>query len=121
MVGVTRSLGMTRCSITDMSGFTNSPPLNAAMGVSIARGSINIAMPLGGRPLVSAKRMSGGVELVHRLDGSVGQHLVLGDERAVDVGEHEADLRFRHVGSLRTDPARVQGLHACAWICTVRP
>ena len=28
---------------------------------------------------------------MHGLDGAVGQDLVLGDERAVDVGEHDPD------------------------------
>src|SRR5215471_10375280 len=46
---------MTRCSITDMSGRANSPPLNAAIGVVSPSGSMSIDMPRGGRPLVIAK------------------------------------------------------------------
>ncbi len=53
-VGATNSTGIARCSITDMSGRTNSPPLNAAMGSASSSGSTSIAMPLGGRPLVIA-------------------------------------------------------------------
>ena len=36
-------------------------------------------------------------ELVDGGNGPVGEHLVLGHQGAVDVGEHESDLRFRHV------------------------
>jgi hypothetical protein len=50
-IGVTSS-GMTRCSITDISGRANTPPLNAAIGVLSCSGSISIDMPRGGRPLV---------------------------------------------------------------------
>ncbi len=57
MVGWTTAVGMTRCSITDMSGLTKSPPLKAAIGVSSPSGSTSIDMPFGGRPLVTAKRM----------------------------------------------------------------
>src|SRR5499425_1956002 len=52
--GVTLS-GRTRCSITDMSGRTKTPPLKAAIGVLSPSGSISIDMPRGGRPLVIAK------------------------------------------------------------------
>ena len=38
-----------------MSGLTKMPPLKPATGVRSANGSINIAMPRGGRPLVIAK------------------------------------------------------------------
>ena len=54
MIGSTRSSGIVRDSITVMSGCTNRPPLNAASGVSSASGSTSIAMPRGGRPLVTA-------------------------------------------------------------------
>jgi hypothetical protein len=40
-----------------ISGSTKLPPLNPAIGVCRASGSINIAMPRGGRPLVIAKAM----------------------------------------------------------------
>ena len=40
-----------------ISGLTKIPPLNPATGVRSANGSINIAMPRGGRPLVMAKAM----------------------------------------------------------------
>ena len=46
---------MTCCSITDMSGSANSPPLNAAIGVLSSSGSTSIDMPRGGRLLVTAK------------------------------------------------------------------
>ncbi len=38
-----------------MSRSTISPPLNAAIGVCRSSGSVSIAMPRGGRPLVIAK------------------------------------------------------------------
>ena len=38
-----------------MSGLTKIPPLKPAIGVRSASGSISIAMPRGGRPLVMAK------------------------------------------------------------------
>jgi hypothetical protein len=40
-----------------ISGLTKIPPLNPATGVRSANGSISIAMPRGGRPLVIAKAM----------------------------------------------------------------
>ncbi len=40
-----------------ISGLTKMPPLKPAIGVRSASGSINIAMPRGGRPLVIAKAM----------------------------------------------------------------
>lgn len=40
-----------------ISGLTKIPPLKPAMGVVIASGSISIAIPRGGRPLVMAKAM----------------------------------------------------------------
>ena len=40
-----------------ISGLTKIPPLNPATGVCSANGSISIAMPRGGRPLVIAKTM----------------------------------------------------------------
>ena len=40
-----------------ISGLTKMPPLKPATGVRSASGSINIAMPRGGRPLVIAKAM----------------------------------------------------------------
>src|SRR6202011_6169550 len=39
------------------SGLTKSPPLKPAIGVSSLRASNSMAMPLGGRPLVMAKRI----------------------------------------------------------------
>ena len=55
--GTTSSSGSTRCSTTDMSGLTSSPPLKAAIKVVMLSGSISIDMPLGGRPLVIANRI----------------------------------------------------------------
>ncbi len=40
-----------------MSGLTNRPPLNPAIGVAMRSGPISIAIPLGGRPLVTANWM----------------------------------------------------------------
>ena len=40
----------------ERSGLTKTPPLKPAMAVSSASGSISIAMPRGGRPLVTANR-----------------------------------------------------------------
>ena len=48
---------MVRCSITDMSGRTNTPPLKAAIGVVRPSGSMSIDMPRGGRPLVIANNI----------------------------------------------------------------
>ena len=42
---------------TDISGRTNTPPLNAAIGVLRWSGSMSIDIPRGGRPLVMAKRI----------------------------------------------------------------
>jgi hypothetical protein len=55
--GRTTDSGTTRCSITDMSRFTSTPPLNAAIGVVRSSGSMSIDMPRGGRPLVIANRI----------------------------------------------------------------
>src|ERR1700722_8954441 len=46
---------MVCCSITDMSGWTYTPPLKPAIGVVSLSGSISMDMPRGGRPLVTAK------------------------------------------------------------------
>ncbi len=54
-MGPTSGSGISRCSITVRSGSTIKPPLKAAMGVVIRRGSTSIDMPRGGRPLVMAK------------------------------------------------------------------
>jgi hypothetical protein len=40
-----------------MSRLTSTPPLNAAIGVVMASGSMSMDMPLGGRPLVMANRI----------------------------------------------------------------
>src|SRR5215469_387153 len=53
--GTTRCSGSTRCSMTFMSRSTSSPPLKAAIGVCRSSGSISMAMPRGGRPLVITK------------------------------------------------------------------
>ena len=88
--------GRVLASITDMSGLTSTPPLKPAIGVSSASGSISIAMPRGGRPLVMAKRMPVGPQRLHGGDGALGQHLLLGDQRAVDIGEQDGDLALGH-------------------------
>ena len=46
------------CVITDKSGWTSTPPLNTATGSVMPRGSINIFMPSGGRPLVIVNAIS---------------------------------------------------------------
>ena len=51
------SAASTCSSMMVMSGLTKIPPLNPATGVRRANGSISIAMPRGGRPLVIAKAM----------------------------------------------------------------
>src|SRR5262245_23733246 len=57
MVRAATSWDSIRSSMMERSGRTNSPPLKPAMGVSIRSGSISMAIPFGGRPLVMAKRM----------------------------------------------------------------
>ena len=69
-----------------------SPPLKPEIGVSSRSGSNSMAMPLAGRPLVMAKRMPASRRLCHGDLGALGQHLLFGDERAVDVRQHQGDL-----------------------------
>ena len=53
-----RGLAGTKCSrMTERSGRTNSPPLNAVIGSWSCRSSINVFMPSGGRPLVIVNAM----------------------------------------------------------------
>ena len=54
-----------------------------------------MAMPRGGRPLVMAKRMPAVMQLLHGGLRALGQHLLFGDERAVDVGQDQGDLSLR--------------------------
>src|SRR5215831_2431549 len=51
------SVGRVCCLRMVKSGLTNSPPLKPAIGVSSLSASAIMAMPRGGRPLVTAKRM----------------------------------------------------------------
>ena len=55
MIVGTIDAGMQRRSSTRISVSTSRPPLKPAIGVESASGSTSIAMPLGGRPLVTAK------------------------------------------------------------------
>ncbi len=82
--------------MTFISRSTMSPPLKAAIGVWRSSGSISISIPRGGRPLVTAKRMPASTELVHRVDGLVGEDLVLRHQRSVHVGQQHADRGRSH-------------------------
>ena len=77
--------------MTVQSGWTKTPPLKPAMGVSRCRASLIIFMPRGGRPLVMAKRMPRSRKTPDGVLCALGQNFVLGDKRAIDVGEDERD------------------------------
>ena len=76
-----------------ISGLTKMPPLKPAIGVRSASGSINIAMPRGGRPLVIAKAIPAACSAFTAATARVRQHLLRGDEGAVDIGQDERDFR----------------------------
>ena len=82
-------------SMIVMSGLTKIPPLKPATGVCSASGSISIAIPRGGRPLVIANCDSGGVQRLHSRRRARRQGLFRRDEGAIDIGQDQRNLRPR--------------------------
>ena len=78
------------------------PPLNAAIGSLSFSGSISMAMPFGGRPLVMANWIPASRSLKTDSNGALGEDFVVRHQRAVHVGDHESLLgglacRFQEV------------------------
>ncbi len=73
-----------------MSGRAKTPPLKAAIGVGMLRGSRASTCP-GGAGHCHREKDPRRLQLFHSRDGPVGQHLVLSDQRAVDVGEEQSN------------------------------
>ncbi len=67
------------------------PPLNAAIGIVRPSGSTSMRRPRGGRPLADREDDAALAQPFHGLDRALGEHLVLRDQRAVDVGQYRGD------------------------------
>ena len=97
----------------DRSGLTNRPPLKPAIGVLEAAAARTASpCPRGGRPLVMAKRMPASCRRCDGRLGAVGQHLVLGDQRAVDVRQQQRDFRRCVMAQLRDSVSRAAARRA---------
>ena len=73
---------------TARSGVAMTPPLKPPTGVLIPRGSISMRKPRGGRLLMIEKMNSACAQFCHGRLGARGQHLVIGDQRAIDIRNH---------------------------------
>ena len=95
--------GIRCCSIGFSCGSTIELPLKAPTGSVIPSGSIRNRMPMVGRLEVMVKPMPASCSRRTAALARVGQGLVLGQERAVDVGNDERDAgheRFLRGASL---------------------
>ena len=99
---------MARCSMTVMSRSTITPPLNAAIGVrEVERVDEHRHAPRWS-PARDREEDAGFLQLAHGGHRPVGEDLVLGDKRAVHVGQQQAD-----VCSVMRHLPYVSGLHCC--------
>ena len=95
-------------------GLDENPAIEAGDRRASSSGSISIAMPRGGRPLVMAKAMPARCNALHGRLRALRQHLVSRDERAVDIGQHQRDLGRFDLSSGPPSPSIGRRAASCA-------
>ena len=91
--------------MTVMSGLTKMPPLKPAIGVRSASGSINIAMPRGGRPLVIAKAIPAAASAFTAAAAREVSTLSVVTKRAINIGQHKRNFRGGEIWPYHARPA----------------